>query len=344
MFVIHETAATITLGEACFNGNPFITLIEETRNGVTRRLYKDMAPGEVKNFPWGAKPGLLKRAGYVKSRKGRAGGYVLAKPPAAINVAEVIRVMDGPLAPIDCVSVIAHEACPMEETCGLRWSCIQDRYARRIDRFFAMNPERANAALSHPYFEVRAVAAKYADLFRLSALLTDPDETVRWSVAMRLPLGQLHKLSRDPDREVRIRVASRISPAHLYPMIHDPDYYVRQIVAKRLPTGLLPLMASDPESEVRKVVAARADTTLLPRLARDPDPAVRLVAIERLPTGQLSALRTDPDWRVRYEVTRRLPVTQLGPLLMDEDSEVRQLAQMRRAGNPDILDPICGRG
>ncbi len=64
---------------------------------------------------------LLKRAGYLKSRKGQKGGYVLAKPPGAINVAEVIRVMDGPLAPIDCVSVMAHVACPMEGTCGLRW-------------------------------------------------------------------------------------------------------------------------------------------------------------------------------------------------------------------------------
>ena len=64
---------------------------------------------------------LLKRAGYLKSRKGRAGGYALAKPPSEINVAEVIRVMDGPLAPIDCVSVMAHEPCPMEGTCGLQW-------------------------------------------------------------------------------------------------------------------------------------------------------------------------------------------------------------------------------
>ncbi len=64
---------------------------------------------------------LLKRAGYLRSRKGQKGGYALAKPPSAISVAEVIRVMDGPLAPIDCVSVMAHEACPMEGTCGLRW-------------------------------------------------------------------------------------------------------------------------------------------------------------------------------------------------------------------------------
>jgi Rrf2 family cysteine metabolism transcriptional repressor len=63
----------------------------------------------------------LKRAGYLKSRKGHGGGYSLAKAPAEVTVAEVIRVMDGPLAPIDCVSVMAHEACPMERVCGLRW-------------------------------------------------------------------------------------------------------------------------------------------------------------------------------------------------------------------------------
>jgi len=79
---------------------------------------------------------LLKRAGYVKSRKGHRGGYVLAKPPSEITVAEVIRVMDGPLAPIDCVSVMAHEACPMEATCGLRWlwKDVRDAVAEILER------------------------------------------------------------------------------------------------------------------------------------------------------------------------------------------------------------------
>jgi len=63
----------------------------------------------------------LKRAGYLRSRKGPDGGYYLAKAPAQITVADVIRVMDGPLAPIDCVSVTAHEVCPLEATCSLRW-------------------------------------------------------------------------------------------------------------------------------------------------------------------------------------------------------------------------------
>ncbi len=96
---------------------------------------------------------LLKRAGYLKSRKGRRGGYVLAKPPGEINVAEVIRVMDGPLAPIDCVSVMAHETCPMERTCGLRWlwKDVRDAVAEILERTtFADLVERSGRAASRP--------------------------------------------------------------------------------------------------------------------------------------------------------------------------------------------------
>lgn len=64
---------------------------------------------------------MLKRAGYLRSKKGPNGGYYLAKEPSQISVAEVIRVMDGPLAPIDCVSVTAHEVCAREDYCGLKW-------------------------------------------------------------------------------------------------------------------------------------------------------------------------------------------------------------------------------
>jgi Rrf2 family cysteine metabolism transcriptional repressor len=89
---------------------------------------------------------LLKRAGYLRSRKGPKGGYMLAKPPSQITVAEVIRVMDGPLAPIDCVSVTAHEVCPLEATCGLRWlwKDVRDSVARILERTtFAQVARRA---------------------------------------------------------------------------------------------------------------------------------------------------------------------------------------------------------
>ena len=79
---------------------------------------------------------LLKRAGYLRSRKGPDGGYSLSRPPGEISVAEVIRVMDGPLAPIDCVSVIAHEVCPHENHCGLRWLWkeVRDSVAEILER------------------------------------------------------------------------------------------------------------------------------------------------------------------------------------------------------------------
>jgi len=90
----------------------------------------------------------LKRAGYLRSKKGPNGGYYLAKAPSRISVAEVIRVMDGPLAPIDCVSVTAHEVCPREAFCGLKglWKETRDAIARILERTtFADLAERTKA-------------------------------------------------------------------------------------------------------------------------------------------------------------------------------------------------------
>jgi Rrf2 family protein len=78
----------------------------------------------------------LKRAGYLRSRKGPRGGYRLSRPPDKISVAEVIRAMDGPLAPIDCVSVTAHEICPKEDGCVLKglWKETRDAIASILER------------------------------------------------------------------------------------------------------------------------------------------------------------------------------------------------------------------
>src|SRR5271169_3259506 len=138
--------------------------------------------------------------------------------------------------------------------CKPMLACVHDRYAKRIDRFFAQNRELAQQYVTHPYFEVRAVASKYLDVFHLSRLRNDPDETVRSMVVLRLPQRQLLEMRNDPDREVRIRVASKLSPHDLEPMMHDEDYFVRTVVAKRLPKGMLALMMHDPDSSVRQVV------------------------------------------------------------------------------------------
>ena len=58
---------------------------------------------------------ILKRGGYVRSRKGPTGGYTLAKKPEEICVAEIIRLMDGALAPVESVSKYFFEHTPIEK-------------------------------------------------------------------------------------------------------------------------------------------------------------------------------------------------------------------------------------
>ncbi|MBN1886930.1 MAG: Rrf2 family transcriptional regulator [Thermoflexales bacterium] len=73
----------------------------------------------------------LKNAGLLQSKAGTGGGYHLARPPSEITLGQIIRVLDGPLAPIRCVSKLAYEpcACPDEETCGLRLVMLDVRNA-----------------------------------------------------------------------------------------------------------------------------------------------------------------------------------------------------------------------
>jgi Rrf2 family protein len=73
----------------------------------------------------------LNEAGYVQSRRGKNGGYSLAIPMSQIKLGEIVRLMDGPLAPIRCASVTAYErcSCPDEDHCGLRLLMIDVRTA-----------------------------------------------------------------------------------------------------------------------------------------------------------------------------------------------------------------------
>lgn len=80
----------------------------------------------------------LKRHGLLQSKKGRGGGYVLGRQPADITVGQVIRVLEGPLALIPCVSQTAYmkcEECVDERTCGIRLAMkeVRDATARILD-------------------------------------------------------------------------------------------------------------------------------------------------------------------------------------------------------------------
>ncbi len=67
----------------------------------------------------------LKLANYLKSSKGKMGGFRLAKPPDKINLAEIIRLFDGPLAPTESVSVNFYECTPIEKEKEL-WSIFKE--------------------------------------------------------------------------------------------------------------------------------------------------------------------------------------------------------------------------
>src|SRR5438067_8467854 len=81
----------------------------------------------------------LKAAGYVKSKRGKFGGYSLARPMDQIRFGAVIRLIDGPLAPIRCVSQTSYArcTCPDEVHCGLRMLMLDVRnaIAKVLDRY-----------------------------------------------------------------------------------------------------------------------------------------------------------------------------------------------------------------
>jgi Rrf2 family protein len=81
----------------------------------------------------------LREAGYVESERGKHGGYRLAKSADAIPIGAIVRLIDGPLAPIGCVSQTAYEPCncPDEAHCGLRMLMLDVRnaIAAILDRY-----------------------------------------------------------------------------------------------------------------------------------------------------------------------------------------------------------------
>jgi Rrf2 family protein len=76
----------------------------------------------------------LKRGGFVQSRRGKIGGYFLARSPAAIKLGEVIRFIDGPVEPVTCIAK-NYRGCNDIGKCVFRdiWAEISERTASIID-------------------------------------------------------------------------------------------------------------------------------------------------------------------------------------------------------------------
>jgi Rrf2 family protein len=76
--------------------------------------------------------GELRNAGMLHSKKGKGGGYMLAKPAESIVVGDIVRVLDGPLAPLSCASTSAYrrcDDCTDEKACSVRLMMLDVRNA-----------------------------------------------------------------------------------------------------------------------------------------------------------------------------------------------------------------------
>jgi Rrf2 family cysteine metabolism transcriptional repressor len=77
----------------------------------------------------------LRKAGLVKSVRGAQGGYILAKKPESINIGDVIRVLEGPIAPVECTNQTGSDCCEKTSFCVTRevWVKVRDSINDVVD-------------------------------------------------------------------------------------------------------------------------------------------------------------------------------------------------------------------
>lgn len=105
------------------NGPVPIHLIAQRQNLSSRYLEQLLIP--------------LKQAGLVKSVRGSQGGYVLGWEAASIKVGDIIRVLEGPISPVDCVNEVNPEDCDRAGFCVTRriWSELRDSMNLILDSY-----------------------------------------------------------------------------------------------------------------------------------------------------------------------------------------------------------------
>ncbi|MDD3654327.1 MAG: Rrf2 family transcriptional regulator [Desulfotomaculaceae bacterium] len=79
----------------------------------------------------------LKRSGLVKSVRGAQGGYVLGSSPQDITAGDIIRALEGPIAPVECVNENNPESCTRADYCVTRvlWSKVRDSITQVLDSY-----------------------------------------------------------------------------------------------------------------------------------------------------------------------------------------------------------------
>lgn len=100
----------------------------------------------------------LKHRGIVDSRRGKAGGYFLSRSPSDITFGEILRIIDGPIALLSCLSIVAYRRC---EDCADEASC-------EVRRVFAKVAETSRSVLDNTSIE-DAITGQGKQVVRLIA-------------------------------------------------------------------------------------------------------------------------------------------------------------------------------
>jgi len=103
--------ALVTLADAARTEQPALTIEEVARRSGTPKRFLEHILIDLRNI------------GLIRSKRGRAGGYMLIKEPRTVSIGELLRQMDGPIAPLPCLSRTAYqpcEDCKDEANCRIR--------------------------------------------------------------------------------------------------------------------------------------------------------------------------------------------------------------------------------
>jgi len=96
----------------------------------------------------------LRKHGFIRSVRGKKGGYMLGKAPDVIYVGQIIRVIDGPLAPIACASVTAYQTCHDcdERTCAVRRMMrhVRDAASEILDHMTLLDAAKSELKAKQP--------------------------------------------------------------------------------------------------------------------------------------------------------------------------------------------------
>ena len=95
----------------------------------------------------------LKGGGFVQSRRGAEGGYLLARAADQITIGQIMRYVDGPIAPVDCVSQMRPKECSFHGDCHFFgfWGRVRQALSDVVDRTTMADLLKENAERKRPY-------------------------------------------------------------------------------------------------------------------------------------------------------------------------------------------------